>query len=323
MATVTQEERKERRKLIDQFDKDLKERVNCQNVEDKEQTTLIHYRWHYNDDYQTNYGIPNVANCPNVRLFLFETARKNPGRFFFSIDIQDLKVDPKDLTRPRIGPYAPPVPRRGSWNSSHAIAASRTYKLETFDKRLAEAVAEATKKKNTGTDQIHYRWHFTYMKIPTARQVRNCVYSQPVKDLFTEYLIKYPNQFWVSLDASDLQLRDIDGIQRPIQGSDLPRVEGSNILWSPGSATDPSATASTSTAGTGQTQPKPSPDGGSATKKRKSGSTAPSTVSKPPQESTTADSKDGSGSTQTSQSPTDEPAKKKVKKEDKPQEEKK
>ena len=164
------------------------------------------------------------------------------------------------------------------------------------------------------------------MTNPTAREVRNCVYSQPVKDLFKEYLVRYPNQFWVSDKAEDMQLRDVGGIQRPIQGLGLPKVEGpsgESTSGSTGSAASSSAAASTSTAGTGQTQPKPSPDGGSATKKRKSGSTAPSTVSKPPQESTTSGSTKGSGSTQTSQSPTEEPAKKKVKKEDKPQEEKK
>ena len=121
-----------RAEVRDIFESRLNDALKMRSAEDREETTRIHYRWYYKDD-ETGTECHHTDNCPGVRWHLFTTAEKNWGRFFFSTDEQDLLIDEKDPTRPRIGPYAPPVPRRGSWNSSHAITAIRLYKLKSFD----------------------------------------------------------------------------------------------------------------------------------------------------------------------------------------------
>ena len=315
----------ERGRLSEELKNGLKAELDSLNAEAEEEKTVIYYRWYYKDDQKT-FGIEETRNVPGVRWLLYNTALANQGKFFFSVNREDLEVVPEDPTRPRIGPFAPPVPPKGSVPDTAVknISQYRKYKVETFTKALKTVVEQAKRNKAPLIGEIYCRWHFTDFHLQNKKyEVITRDNTQPVRDLYTEYLVRYPNQFWVSFNIKDMEIQDIDGIRRPKQGASELTVIGPSTSASTGSAASSSAAASTSTAGTGQTQPKPSPDGGSATKKRKSGSTAPSTVSKPPHESTTSGSTEGSGSAHTQQSPTEEPAKKKVKKEDKPQEEKK
>ena len=62
----------------------------------------IYYRWYYSDDTKV-YDIEEVANRPSVRWLLYSTGLENPGEFFYSINVEDLVIDPT-AGRPRIGP---------------------------------------------------------------------------------------------------------------------------------------------------------------------------------------------------------------------------
>ena len=185
---------------------------------------VLYYRWHYSDSGEDD-SIQTVANRPSMRWLLYTTALANPGMFFYSIHQQDLVIGPTAGTQ-RMGPFAPPIPTPDSVTLIEEIRKARRNNIRTFNKRLEAVVASAKKNNQAYIGKIHCRWYFTDVQQPTVREVMTCDNTQPVRDLLTEYLVKYPNQFWASWNAQDMVLRFVDGIERPEQGSLLPTVEG-------------------------------------------------------------------------------------------------
>ena len=225
---------------------------------------VIYYRWHYSDDTH-DYGIQPVANGPRMRWLLVSTGVENRDMFFYSVDPQDLVIDPMAGT-PRIGRFAPMIPWKSALPLDNCIIKARKRTMDDFDLRLAAADDEALQNHQPAIGQIHCRWHFTDPQKTYPRKVITRDNTQAIRDLFTEYLVKYPNQFWVSCHRPDLELRWVGFLKRPIQGPLLPT--GVNPSTTGSSA---SAAASTSTAGTGQTHDPPLPTDLPATKKFKSG----------------------------------------------------
>ena len=240
---------------------------------------FIYYRWHYSDDSE-DYGIEQLRNGPRIRWLLYTTGLENPGMFFYSINEEDLAIDPTAGT-PRIGPYAPPIPAKGSTNLTLEIRNARTKIRSDFDNELAVANETARQNNDTGAGKIYCRWHFTDMKRHIIHPVIPCINTQPVRDLLTEYLVRYPNQFWVSFDEQDMLDREVDSVKRPKQGLLLPTGVGPSTLDLATLATPAtSAAASVSTTGTGLTHDPPLPTEEPATKKAKSnaGTTKPTMV---------------------------------------------
>ena len=130
---------------------------------------------------------------------------------------------------------------------------------------MKAAVTLAEQNNQPFTGQIHYRWHFTDAPKTLPRDVITVDNIQAVRDLLTEYLVRYPNQIWVSFDRLDVELEWIGLLYRPEQGTLLPTGEGPSTS---GSAALTVALASS--AGTGQTRDRPLPTGQPATKKFKS-----------------------------------------------------
>ena len=273
VMAVSQQEMNVRNNQRKQFDDKLKN-VLKKPKKDELDEGFIYYRWHYSDDSE-DYGIHQVVNRPSTRWHLYTTGLENPGMFFYSINILDLVVDPTDPTRPRIGPYAPPIPSAGTVTMTQSLKNARINTLSNFDKRLTAAVASAKKNNQPATGKIHCRWHFTDMQQPRPKPVKTIDNTQAVRDVLTEYRVKYPNQLWISCNEKDMNLTLINGIYRPQQGTLLPTIESPSTLGSTASAT-----ASTITAGTGQTHDPPLPTGQPATKKLKSyaGTTKPTMV---------------------------------------------
>ena len=150
---------------------------------------FIYYRWYYSDDSE-DYGVHRVANGPRIRWLLYTTARENPGMFFYRIHQQDLAINPMAGT-PRIGPFAPPIPPKSKVPFDKAITRARKRTIDAFNKRLKDAV-DLAEQDNAG--KIHCRCHFTDPKNPISRVVTTKDNTQAVRDLLTEYLVKYPNQ---------------------------------------------------------------------------------------------------------------------------------
>ena len=206
---------------------------------------VLYYRWHYSDSGEDD-SIQTVANRPSMRWLLYTTALQtdNIGKFFYSTNQEDLVVDPTDPTRPRIGPYAPPIRTSADVTMTQQIRFARVGNITTFERRLKAAVAKAKKNNEPFSGKIHCRWYFTDMQQPTEREVKSHDNTQTVRDLFTEYQVRYPNQFWASCNEQDMVFRLIDGIRRPQQGLLLPTGEGPRTLGA-----SASAASSTSTAG--------------------------------------------------------------------------
>lgn len=230
---------------------------------------FIHYRWHYGDDSE-EYDIETLRNGPRIRWLLYSTGIENPGMFFYSINEEDLAINPAAGT-PRIGPFAPPVPAKGSVNLPEPVTKARKRTMNDFDQRLKDAVALAKQNNQHATGKIYCRWHFTDPKKPTIFYVINRDNTEAVRDVMTEFRVRYPNGFWVSCNAKDLDIKEINGIYRPDQGPLLPGGEVP-LIWA-------------STAGTGQTHDPPLPTGQPATKKAKPSATV--SVPPPPTGTTT------------------------------------
>ena len=196
--------------------------------------------------------------------------------FFYSVDPQDLVIDPTS-GRPRIGEYAPAVPAKGSTALTPKVIAGRNKTRTKFYDRLKDVVALAEQENQPSAGKIYFRWHYTDPKKPPFYDVINRDNTQAVRDLFTEYRVKYPNKFWVSCNAKDLDIKKIDGIFRPEQGPLLPTGVDTST-----SSSTASAAASVSTAGTGQIHDPPLPTGQPATKKVKPSSTVSVAPGSPP-----------------------------------------
>ena len=245
-------------------------RVESNQPDEIENEGVIYYRWHYGDGSEDD-GIQEVANKPSVRWLLYTTGIENPGMFFYSINQQDLVVNPLAGT-PRIGPYARPVPAKGSLTMTSRIGEARRKIVKTFEDRLATAEKVALQNNQPAIGKIHYRWHYTDVKNPIPRPISTRDNTQAVRDVLTEFRVKYPNQLWVSCNLEDMQLQWRNLIYRPEQGT---ITTDTSIVGSTASATVSSAAASASTAGTGHTHPAPSPLLKPKTKKVKSAPSQP------------------------------------------------
>ena len=255
---IMADDQEERQIIRTAFDYDLQDIVNTPKESELDEG-WIYYRWYYSDDSE-DYGIVPLRNGPRIRWLLYTTGLQNPGMFFYSINQQDLAINPA-AGLPRIGPYAPPVPAKGSLVTNNLIWYARKKLRKDFDYQVAVANDTAKKNNDTGAGKIYCTWHFTDMVIPTVHPVIPLNNTQAIRDLLTENMVRYPNQFYVSCDEQDMALRVIDGVNRPERGVPLPTGVGPSTV---------DATAPASTAGTGQTHDAPSATGSPATKKHKS-----------------------------------------------------